>query len=218
MTTYKCRTAGCGASVEATKKPGKCTRCRKNSGWDMAIATTTTERRDTSDAPEWDNAASAALASEVLVAGQTLDTLGGEHGLPSTACLTALYEAIKLPKGGKLAKSIYFSAVAGVYDVASATLTKTELASNTPYAINSTASQCAERALWKAIGTSLDGKTLLGIGQDTRPCLMCCARFSALANSKRLTIMIYFQKGYDALPGNTWLVFAPTADNTAYTS
>jgi hypothetical protein len=218
MPTYKCKTADCNETVVATKKPGKCTKCRKSSGWELVVTAPGPERLDTSDVPDWDNAATVALATTSLVTGQTLDALGGKHGLPSTACLNALYAAIKAPKGGKLAKSIYFNAFAANYDNDSATLTKADLASNTPFAINKTASQCAERGLWKAIGGSLAGKTLLGIGQDTRPCLLCCARFSALAASKNMTIMIYFEKGYDTLAGNTWLLFSSTVGSAGYTT
>jgi hypothetical protein len=218
MTTYKCKTADCNEVVVATKKPGKCTKCRKSSGWDLVVTAPGPERRDTSDAPEWDNAATVALTAAGLVTGQTLDALGGQHGFPVAACLNAVYAAIKPPKGGKIAKSIYFNAFAANYDNDTAKLAKTELASNTPFAINSTASQCAERGLWKAIGGKLEGKTLLGIGQDTRPCLSCCARFSALAASNNMTIMIYFEKGYDSLPGNTWLLFSPTVGAAGYTT
>ncbi|BFI96611.1 MAG: hypothetical protein RSP_21210 [Rhodanobacter sp.] len=217
MATYKCKTTSCGEEVTATKKPGKCTKCRKNSGWDLVVTATTTGR-DTSDAPEWDNAATTALTTANLVTGSTLATLGGQHGLPNAACLGAVYAAIAAPTGGSDRNAIYFNAFAANYDNGTSKLAKTDLASNAPFTINATASHCAERALWKSISGNLTGVSLLGIGQTTRPCLLCCARFRALAASKNITILIYFEKKYDSLPGNTWLLFPATAGTTAYTT
>lgn len=217
MATYQCKTAGCGEQVSATKKPGKCTKCRKSSGWDL-IVTATATGRDTSDSPEWDNAATTALTTGNLVTGSALATLGGQHGLPNAACLGAVYDAIAAPTGGSDRNAIYFNAFAANYDNDKNKLAKTDLASNTPFAINATASHCAERALWKSISGSLTGVTLLGIGQTTRPCLLCCARFRALAASKNITILIYFEKKYDSLPGNTWLLFPATAGTATYTT
>lgn len=215
---YQCK--GCDKIYDVPSKPRVCPGCQQQfKGWKaVVVAASAPAKRDTSDAPEWDNAATVAMTAASLVTGQTLDTLGGQHGFPSAACLKALYAAIEAPAGGKAAKSIYFNAFAANYDNDTSKLAKTSLASNTPYAINSTASQCAERGLWKSIGASLSGKTLLGIGQDTRPCLACCARFSALAASKNITIMVYFEKKYDALPGNTWLLFSPTVGTAGYTT
>lgn len=214
---YQCK--GCDIVVEAASKPASCSACgQRFKGWKTVVTGSATKARDTSDAPEWDNAATVALTAANLVTAQTMDTLGGQHGFPSAACLKALYAAVNVPKGGKASNSIYFNAFAANYDNDTAKITKVDLATNTPYAINNTASQCAERGLWKSIGASLTGKTLLGIGQDTRPCLACCARFSALAASKNITIMIYFEKKYDALPGNTWLLFPPTVGTAGYTT
>jgi hypothetical protein len=214
---FKCK--GCEVVVEASSKPASCPSCdQRFKGWTLVVVKPVAKARDTSDAPEWDNASTVALTTANLVTAQTLDALGGQHGFPSAACLNALYAAIDAPKGGKAPKSIYFNAIAANFDNDSAALTKADLASNAPFAINSTASQCAERGLWKSISASLTGKTLLGIGQDTRPCLSCCARFSALAASKNITIMVYFEKKYDALPGNTWLLFPPTVGTAGYTT
>jgi hypothetical protein len=215
---YQCK--GCDEIVDVSVKPKTCPKCQqKFKGWTLVVSSPDVEARETSSVPEWDGAATVALTTANLVTGQTLDALGGQHGFPSATCLNALYAAIEVPKGGKLAKSIYFNAFAANYDKDTAKLTgKVSIATNTPYTINSTASQCAERGLWKSVGTSLTGVTLLGIGQTTRPCLLCCARFSALAASKGVTIMIYFEKKYDALPGNTWLLFPPTVGTAGYTS
>jgi hypothetical protein len=214
---YQCK--GCDQIFEVASKPRICSNCQqRHKGWTTIVSKSSTATRDTSDAPEWDNAATVALTAASLVTAQTLDTLGGQHGFPAAACLKALYAAIDLPKGGKAPKSIYFNAFAANYDNDTSKLAKADLASNTPYVINGTASQCAERGLWKSISESLTGKTLLGIGQDTRPCLACCARFSALAASKNITIMIYFEKKYDALPGSTWLLFPPTVGTAGYTT
>lgn len=214
---FQCK--ACDEVVEATTKPASCPACEQRfKGWKTVVTRSATKARDTSDAPEWDNAATVALTTANLVTAQTMDTLGGHHGFPSAACLKALYAAVNVPKGGKASNSIYFNAFAATYDNDTAKINKVDLATNTPYVINNTASQCAERGLWKSIGTSLAGKTLLGIGQDTRPCLACCARFSALAASKNITIMIYFEKKYDALPGNTWLLFPPTVGTAGYTT
>lgn len=213
---YKCR--NCQTIVEGTSKPSVCPACRKaRTGWDLVVEATV-ERRDTSDVPEWDNATTAAMSKANLVLNNTLATLGGQHGLPSAECLNAMYSAVTIPSGGSDHKAIYFNAFTAVYDDTAKVLNKTELASNTPYAINKTASQCAERGLWKSIAGSLSGVTLLVIGQTTRPCLTCCARFRALAASKSITILIYFDKKYDGLPGNTWLLFPATAGTAAYTT
>ncbi|MGN6235609.1 hypothetical protein [Dyella sp.] len=217
MANYKCKNDKCNEVVAATKKPGKCTKCGKNKGWDLVVTATTTGR-DTSDVPEWDNAATTALTAANLVTGNTLSTLGGQHGLPNAACLGAVYDAIEVPAGGSDRNAIYFNAFSANYDNDTSKLAKTDLASNAPFAINSTASHCAERALWKSISGSLTGVTLLGIGQTTRPCLSCCARYRALAASKNITILIYFDKKYDSLPGNTWLLFPATAGTAMYTT
>lgn len=217
MANYKCKNDKCNEVVTATKKPGKCTKCGKNKGWDLVVTATTTGR-DTSDVPEWDNAATTALTAANLVTGSALSTLGGQHGLPNAACLGAVYDAIEVPAGGSDRNAIYFNAFSANYDNDTSKLAKTDLAANAPFAINSTASHCAERALWKSISGSLTGVTLLGIGQTTRPCLLCCARYRALATSKSLTILIYFDKKYDSLPGNTWLLFPATAGTAMYTT
>jgi len=215
--SFQCK--GCDEIFAVSSKPSVCSNCQqRHKGWTLVVSRPATTARDTSDVPEWDNAAKVALTAANLVTAQTMDTLGGQHGLPSAACLKAVYDAISAPTGGKAPKSIYFNAFAAVYDDASHKLTKTDLASNAPYAIDKTASQCAERGLWKSISAKLTGNTLLGIGQDTRPCLACCARFSSLAASKNITIMIYFEKKYDALPGNTWLLFSSAVGGTGYTS
>lgn len=214
---FQCK--GCDEIFAVSSKPSVCSNCQqRHKGWTLVVSRPATTARDTSDVPEWDNAATVALTVANLVTAQTMDTLGGNYGFPSAACLKAVYDAISVPQGGKASKSIYFNAFAAVYDDTSKKLAKTELASNTPYAIDSTASRCAERGLWKSIGGKLTGNTLLGIGQDTRPCLSCCARLSALAASKNITIMIYFVKKYDALPGNTWLLFSSTVGATGYTT
>ena len=217
MATYQCRNIGCGEVITATKKPGKCPTCKKNSGWN-AVVTATPTRRDTSDIPEWDNAVATALTVGNLVTQSTFSALGGLHGLPSAACLSAVYKAIALPSGGNDHNAIYFNAFGANYDNETGKLAKTVLAKNTPYLINSTASHCAERALWKSICGSLTGVTLLGIGQTTRPCLLCCARFRALAASKGITILIYFDKPYDSLDGGTWLLFPATTGTEVYTT
>jgi hypothetical protein len=214
---FKCK--GCSEVVEATTKPTTaCPGCRKKKGWDLVVVRSTTETRDTSDAPEWDNASTTALTAGNLVTGSTFSGLGGQHGLPNTACLTALYDAIDAPRGGSDRNAIYFNAFAANYDNDSSKLAKTKLADNKPYSINSTASHCAERALWKSITGSLSGVSLLGIGQTTRPCLLCCARYRALAASKNITILIYFDKEYDSLPGSTWLLFPASTGTATYTT
>jgi len=213
---YKCK--NCSAIVESASKPRACPACRKSgNGWD-AVVDAIVERRDTSDVPEWDNATTTAMSTANLVVNNTLTTLGGQHGLPSAECLNAMYGAVAIPSGGSDHNAIYFNAFTAVYDDTAKVLNKTELASNTPYAINKTASQCAERGLWKGIAGSLSGVALLAIGQTTRPCLTCCARFRALAASKSITILIYFDKKYDGLPGNTWLLFPATTGTAAYTT
>lgn len=186
----------------------------------VGTASSSTPAKDTSAVPEWDNAATVALTVDAnVVKGQTFALLGSQHGLPTTACLNALYNAIKYPKGGDLTKSIYFNAFAATYDNATGKLAgKVTIADNKPYSSKGKASQCAERGLWKDVGSSLSGKTLMGIGQDTCPCMMCCARFSALAVSKGVTIMVLYEEEYDQMPGYTWLLFPPTVGTAVYTS
>src|SRR5258708_1467513 len=106
---FNCKS--CQANFEAATKPKSCPNCFKNKGFDLVV------QRSAGAAAvyesEWDAAASQVLAT-INRAG-TLAMLAGQYGLPDVNCLTALYNAIKLPGKAK-AQSVVFNAFGANYD------------------------------------------------------------------------------------------------------
>lgn len=215
MATYLCK--ACKKPVIADKKPtGKCPNgdCKKAAGWDLAKAEVV-EKREISDCPEWDLAADAIVTP---IVGNTTVSLAGTHGFPDANCLNAMHGCIKVPEGGNDAAAICFTAFDANYSnkggLASSKLVSKQAFKKT----GKGASLCAERWFWKEVAPKLNAKSrpYLGIGQSVRPCKLCTARFSALAASRQMTIMICFDKPYDGLPGNSWLLFSSSGAGTAY--
>lgn len=210
---YTCKSCQTVVAV----KPRQCPKCNQtNKGWSMQVAAPVqTEAKG--KAYEFEDA-TATPVTAINVAADA-GAIANQHGFPDADCLNLLLNATVLPQGDTKDKdSIYFTVIEANYGSLAKAVTKTKLLTNKSFAkTGKGASKCAELFMWDAIASSLtEARPYLCIGQTIRPCDLCTARYAALAVAKSKTILVYFDKGYDAREGKSWLAFTPNAPGGAW--